>query len=137
MPFELAWEPRGVVITYSGMIVAEEVLDCHRRIAADARFDDLRYAIVDTLPVRSISMSDADVEEIDAYLRGPAFTNPNIAVAFVATLPDVLRALTYYDALADHAFQGVVCESLPVARRQLAASSRSFGPRARPLNVPC
>lgn len=64
MPFELAWEPRGVVITYSGLIVAEDVLECHRRIAADVRFDDLRYAIVDTLPVRSISLSGADVVSV-------------------------------------------------------------------------
>lgn len=129
MPFELAWEPRGVVITYSGLIVAEDVLECHRRIAADVRFDDLRYAIVDTLPVRSISLSGADVEEIDAFLRGPACTNPSIRVAFVATHPNVQRALKYYGALADRAFQVVVCESLPAARRQLDASSRSFGPR--------
>ena len=118
-----------MVITHSGMLVAEDVLECHRRIAADVRFDDLRYAIVDTLPVRSISLSSAEVEEVDAFLRGPACTNPSIRVAFVASLPDVLRALAYYDGLADHAFQGVVCESLTVARRQLEARSRSFWPR--------
>jgi hypothetical protein len=83
VPFELAWEPRGVVVTYSGLLVADEILECHRRIAADLRFDDLRFAIVDTLPVRSVSLSRADVEQIDAFLQGPAVTNP----AFELPLP--------------------------------------------------
>lgn len=122
MPFELAWEPRGVVITYSGFLVPEEILECHRRIAADARFDDLRFAIVDTLPVESISLSRADVGEIDAFLRGPARTNPNIRVALVVTHPDVRRALLFYDGLVDRTFKAVVFRSVLDARRWLETS---------------
>lgn len=121
MPFELGWEPYGVVVTYSGAPLAAEVLACHRQIAADLRFDELRYAIVDTRPIRSLSFSRADVEEIDAFLQGPACTNPRLRVAIVATHPDVLRALSYYGAMADRAFKEVVCESVEAARRVLGA----------------
>ncbi len=132
MPFELAWEPRGVVVTYSGLLVADEILECHRRIAADLRFDDLRFAIVDTLPVRSVSLSREDVEQIDAFLQGPAVTNANIRVAFAATHPDVLRALSFYGSLADRAFQEVVCASVPAARRAIRTAGSDPATPAAP-----
>ena len=68
----------------------------------------------DALPVVVI-----DVEQIDAFLQGPAVTNPNIRVAFAATHPDVLRALSFYGSLADRAFKEVVCASVPAARRAI------------------
>ncbi|URI07926.1 hypothetical protein MW290_04895 [Aquincola tertiaricarbonis] len=132
MPYELSWEPRGVVVTYSGNLLHEELLERHQQIAADARFDDLRYAIVDTLPTQSLSLSRADVEEVDAFLRGPACTNPNIRVVFVATHPDVLRALADYDAMADRAFKEVVCGSAQAARDLIGAGASDFRPRGWP-----
>ena len=123
MPFEHCWESRGVVITYSGTLMAEDVLECHRQIAGDPRFDDLRYAIVDTLPVQSVSFSRPEVEEIDAFLRGPAWTNPNIQVVIVATVPAVLRVLSYYDVIADRSYKALVCPSAELARQMVVGKT--------------
>lgn len=122
MPFALGWEPRGVLITYSGALSAGHVLECHRRIAGDARFDDLRFAIVDTSPVQSISISPSDVAEIDALLQGPAWTNPWIKVVIVATRADVLQVLALHETMTDTAFKFEVRESVEAARALVAAA---------------
>ncbi len=129
MPYELGWELRGVLATYSGDLSANDVLDCHRCIASDPRFDDLRFAIVDTSLVQSLALTRADIEQIDAFLQGPAWTNPNVKVVFVAKHPDILAALSTYDGMPDRAYKQVVCESVETARALIASGRRDFRPR--------
>ncbi len=125
-PYEIAWSPRGVVVTYSGEPLADEVRSV---IAADPKFDELRFAIVDTLRVRSIALPFADVELIEAFLHGPACTNPNVTIVFVANHPDVLAALSAYDAIPDRAFKQVVCGSVEDARASIDHRRPEFRPR--------
>lgn len=129
VPYELGWEIRGVVATYSGDLSANDVLDCHRCIASDPRFDDLRFAIVDTSLVQSLALTRADIEQIDAFLQGPACTNPNVKVVFVAKHPDVLAVLSSYDAMPGRAYKQVVCESAEAARALIASRRQEFRPR--------
>lgn len=132
MSFELGWEARGVIVTYAGTLFPDEVLECHQLIAGDRRFDDLRFAIVDTLSVRSMSFSRSDIERIDAFLQGPAWTNPNIRVVFVATLPEVLQALAIYQAICSYySYKPAICSSIPAARVWLAKTAPST-PSVRP-----
>lgn len=121
MPFDLAWETRGLVIRYSGSLTASDVVACNERIAADPRFDDLRFVLVDARSVQALTATSAEIELIDAFLRGPAMTNAAISVVFVATAPSVLAALGTYNAISDHAYRIAVCESLSEAQAQLGA----------------
>lgn len=121
MPFDLAWEARGLVIRYSGNLMATDVLACHERIAADPRFDDLRFAIVDASSVQAPTATRAEIEVIEAFLRGPAMTNTAISVVVVAAEPSVLAALSTYNAITDRAYRITVCDSLSQARAQLGA----------------
>lgn len=119
MPFDLAWEVRGLLIRYTGNLMASDVLACHERIAADPRFDDLRFAIVDASSVQALTATSAEIELIEAFLRGPAMTNRSISVVFVATEPSVLAALGTYNAISDRAYRITVCDSLSEARALL------------------
>lgn len=120
MPFGLSWQASGVVVRYWGRVTLDDVLECHRRIAGDSRFDDLRSALVETLAVESIALGPVEIEQIDAFLKGPAWTNPNITAVFVATHPELIRALALYDAIADHSYTTVVCPSVEAAHAVLA-----------------
>lgn len=101
MPFDLEWEMRGLVIRYSGSLMPSDVVACHERVAAAPRFDDLRFAIVDARSVQALTATGAEIEPIEAFLRGPAMTNAAISVVFVATEPSVLAALGTYNAICD------------------------------------
>lgn len=129
MPFGLEWETRGLLITYSGALPAREILQCHERIASDLRFDGLRFAIVDTHAVTSLMLTRADLEEIDAFLRGPAITNSNIRIVFVATDPSVLQVLEAYAGIADRSYRFAVCTSVAAARAMLSDTKAVRVPR--------
>lgn len=116
MPYEHHCEPQGVLISYSGTLRPSEVLESDRVIAADPRFDLLRYSIVDLRAVQAMPITREDVAHFDAFLKGPACTNPNILISFVATHPDVLRVLAYYDEIADSSNQVRVCSTMAEAR---------------------
>lgn len=121
MPYEIFWEPRGVFVSCAGMLLPAEMLECHEQITRDRRFDSLRHLICDTLRVSAASIGKADVEHINAFLKGPAMTNPHIQVVFVASHPDVLRALSLYEAVPDRSYEVVVCSSMKAARAAIAA----------------
>ena len=129
MAYGLTWTAHGIEVKYTGALVAEEMLACHWQIATDSRFDDLRSVIIDTLQVASTSLTRSDVEEIDAFLRGPSLSNPNVQVAVVATHPGVIQALSWYDAIQDRAFDVLLCGSVEAARRLFKIIAPTFRPR--------
>jgi hypothetical protein len=130
VPFNLEWESRGVIVTYWGRVLPEQVLICNRQIVGDRRCDDLRFVILDTLAVHSLSFSRQDLEEIEAFLQGPAWTNPNINLAVVATLPAVLHALDLYEATGTRTYMPAVCESTQAARAMVKPGARVIARRA-------
>lgn len=120
MPFNHCWEPTGIVTNYRDDLVLEEVLESHRIMASDPRFDDLKFMIVDTLPVERVALIESDAVQINAFLTGPALTNPNIFVVFIALHPAVLRFVAVYAQLPDRRYDVRVCSSMVSARQLLA-----------------
>ncbi|HOX69728.1 MAG TPA: hypothetical protein PKV56_17910 [Burkholderiaceae bacterium] len=120
MSFVHCWEPSGITTTDRGDLVLEEVLESHQRMAADPRFDDLKFMIVDTLPVERVALIESDVVQINAFLTGPALTNPNIFAVVIALHPAVLRFVAVYAQLPDRRYDMRVCSSMVSARQLLA-----------------
>jgi len=89
-------------------------------MAADPRFDNLRFMIVDTLPVEGVTLIESDVVQINAFLTGPALTNPNILAVVIALHPAVLRFVAVYAQLPDRRYDVRVCSSMVSARQLLA-----------------
>jgi hypothetical protein len=94
--YEINWEPRGVVKRYFGCLTGHDLLQAVVDTEADARFDDYRYVINDFLAIEAVDLADADIEQIAAIDKAAARINPNIRIAIVATLPEVLALANQY-----------------------------------------
>jgi hypothetical protein len=99
MPFELHWEPGGVVRRYIGhMTVAERELSFDQ-ICQDPRFDLLAYTITDYLAVTGYEIVPEATEEIAARHIAPLLTNPGVLIAAVATDPRIIAAIGHFKSL--------------------------------------
>lgn len=99
MPFDLTWEPRGVLRRYHGDVTIDERRRSFDLICGDPRFDDLRYAITDYLDVRTYEITRQATAEIAALHIAPLRTNPHIVVAAVAVDPRIIEAIEHFIAL--------------------------------------
>lgn len=93
MPYRLTWEPFGVYREYFGDVTVAERRASLDGICGDHRFDDLRYALTNYLHVGAYEVSREATAEIAALHIAPLATNPRIAIAAVASRPDILAAI--------------------------------------------
>jgi len=97
MNYEIIWEsPQGVVKRHFGHLTGNDVQAAITKIEADPRFDSLRYVINDFLGCTGVTVSTPEIEEIAAIDRSAAIINPNISIAMVATLSEVIAAANAY-----------------------------------------
>jgi len=99
MPYDLTWEPRGVLRRYFGRVTIAERYESFERICADARFDALRYTITESLGTESYEVSEEATEEIAAMHVGPLRTNPRIVIAAVAVDEHIIGAIRHFMSL--------------------------------------
>ena len=83
MPYEKHWEKGGVVTRYWGFIDGGELADSCESIAADPRFDDLRFVIQDFATIDGHDIDAASIERIAVCRIGSMASNPNIRVLMV------------------------------------------------------
>lgn len=99
MPFELHWEPGGVVRRYIGHMTVAEREASFDQICQDRRFDQLTYTITDYRDVTGYEITTEDTEEIAARHIAPLLTNPGILIAAVVTDPRIIGAIRHFIAL--------------------------------------
>jgi hypothetical protein len=83
MAYEIAWEPEGVVICYSGFVTARELIESANKIQADPRFDDMQYVIDDLLELKGCDLSKESFLDLAAANYGAYASNPNCRIAYV------------------------------------------------------
>jgi hypothetical protein len=88
MPYLTTWRPDGIIWTYSGTLTGDELLDSNFEIFGDARFDDIRYQIVDLSAVEEIKVTEKDMRRIAHLDMAAARSNPRVKVAVVSTAKD-------------------------------------------------
>jgi hypothetical protein len=121
MGYTLIWEPRGVVKRFFGHVTGQQLYKAGLDTEGDARFDDYRYVINDFLECTEFSVPYEIVEEIAAVDGAAAIVNPNIRIAVVAKLPEILAAVTQYSASSMHPYATRVFSTLADARAWLAS----------------
>lgn len=87
MPYELVWQPSGVVKRFFGWVTGVDLIRSLEQSEADSRFDTLRYVINDFLDIDGIRMETIGpdlIEELAAIDHAAAGINPNIQIAIVA-----------------------------------------------------
>ena len=84
MAFEITWEPRGVVRTFSGTLTAAEFIRSIEAVHNDWRFDNLYYSINDFLAVTDIDVSELTAETAAARAIGASMSNPRLLMAVIS-----------------------------------------------------
>lgn len=83
MACERMWEPEGVLARYSGAVSGDDLLECVRRIQADARFDDTRYVIHDLSAIDRHGIGEMTLSDVAVLHIGAAASSPNCRIVFV------------------------------------------------------
>jgi len=98
MAYQINWQERGVLFNYRGHTSDFEIAAATRIAQADARFDQLVYAIHDFLPCESFTYSVPKIEEIAAVASAAALSlrAPRLAIAIVTDRPQVRAAVDVY-----------------------------------------
>lgn len=133
MPFELFWEPGGVVRRHAGHVRIADRQRSLERICNDPRFDDLRHSITDDLGAVSDEFTPEATAETAALHIAPARINPNIVIATVAVQPDALAAARHFIALGDIDLSYQVFSTMAEARAWIASLRQQHTPRPRQL----
>ena len=123
MSYELKWEPRGVVKRFFGQVTCAELLAASRESQSDYHFDQYRYAINDFLDCTEFVTDPIGLEELAAFAGAAELSNPNIKVAIIATLPEVIAAVKSYSGLALQTYPTRLFSTLAEARAWIAEGS--------------
>ncbi len=99
MPYELHWEPHGVVRRYHGDVTIAERERSFDAICQAPWFDQLAWSITDYLAVTTYEITPQATEEIAARHIGPLATNPNIVIAAVVTDARIIEAIEHFIGL--------------------------------------
>lgn len=129
MPYELTWEPGGVLRRYLGDVTVAERQRSFEAICGDARFDSLRYTITSYLDVTRYEVDRRATEEIAAMHIAPLATNPHIAIAAVAVNRVVIDAIEHFISLDFIGAPYRVFDTEKEARAWLAGLNLSSRPR--------
>ncbi|MGE4299309.1 MAG: hypothetical protein AB7E47_14930 [Desulfovibrionaceae bacterium] len=98
MPYDIAWEPNGVVWTFHGVLTGVETRQANLDIYGDSRFDGLRYQIVDLLHVERFAVTSDALDESAALDEVASFTNPRLVVAVVAAEEEAISIAEMYQS---------------------------------------
>jgi hypothetical protein len=119
MPYKIIWEPQGVIKYHFGVVTGIELMQAVVATEADERFDNIRYVINDFLDCTGLSVSGPEVEEIAAIDEAASINNPNIRIAVVTTLPEVVAIATQYGDSTMNAYPTRIFTSMDAARQWL------------------
>jgi hypothetical protein len=90
MPWEVLWEPRGVLRRFVGRVDGEQLLRSVAEVHGDWRFDTPHYSINDFLAVESLELDQQALEQAAAETIGASQSNGRLVVLIVARDPHVV-----------------------------------------------
>ena len=105
MPYEVSWEPSGVVQRYSGVVSDEDVIAANREVYANPLLPAMKYQIVDFSTIEKLDVSNATVQAVAGMDERAAVLNPGVKVAIITSAPFV-RGMSNMYALSHRARGG-------------------------------
>ena len=76
MPYELSWEPLGVVFRFSGVVSDDDLIASNGEVYTSRLFPAMKYQIVDFSMIEKLDVSSAAVRAVADSDRRAAETNP-------------------------------------------------------------
>ncbi len=105
MPYEISWEPLGVVFRGSGAILDEDSIAANEELHASPLLPVMKYQIVDFSLIEKFDLSSERIWITAERDRIAAETNPDMKIAVIATSA-LIRGLTNMYALSHEAKGG-------------------------------
>ena len=125
MSYEIIWQPHGVVKRFFGHVTERDMVQSVIDTESDARFDSLRFVINDFRGVTGCSAGQSEVEEIVIIDKGASLTNPDIRIAVVASLPEIVALATQYAESPMNAYSTRIFASMEEAGAWLGLPSKT------------
>ena len=116
MPYELMWEPRGVVKTLIGVVDDDEFIKATEEIQNNSRFDNLRFVINDFSKVTAFEVSESCLEYASAMSRGARYHNDRIKIALVINNSTLLSNICNFSVSYPIPYPKKIFNSLADAR---------------------
>jgi len=104
MGYTLTWEPRDVVLRFSGRVTISDILNASNAYGRDKRYDELLYVIADYSQISGCDAQPADIDYVWAVDYGAKRSNNKIKKAIVSKDPDVVAMARRYATAPDPAF---------------------------------
>lgn len=131
MGYSVTWEDRGVTVEYFGHVSPQEMHESVEKVAADERFDRIRYRINDFSRVTSFDWSEADLERTAAvsWAASLSKTTPRGSagdlIAHVVTDPRLVEPIDAYHAQGIVPYRYRILPSIDAARAWIDDELRS------------
>ncbi|SDI28085.1 hypothetical protein [Propionivibrio dicarboxylicus] len=93
MSYEITWESRGVFKKLSGYVSADEYGQSVDVVQTDARFDELRYIIVDATGITGDDFTGEKLDEIACLKHVAHRSNTQCPVAYIVTSGRLARMI--------------------------------------------
>jgi hypothetical protein len=124
LPHSTQWDDNGVVWKYWGIVTGDELLESNQEIYGDARFDAMKYQVVDLTAVERFDVNEDDMMVVAANDKAAARSNPNVRVAIVASDSTILQLSRIYGAATAATWKQRFFETTAAARSWASAERR-------------
>lgn len=119
MSYETSWEPRGVLLCFSGDITIRDILNASVDYEKDCRFDDLLYVIADYSQITSCNSEPEHIDDVWVVDTGAKLSNRKIKKAIVTTNLKVISMAKRYKESTDSPFPVEIFTTEAEARKWL------------------
>ena len=123
MPYRVRWEGHGVYRRFYGAVSADDVKNACDEIAADPRYEDIRYVLSDFLEA-SPTLTDQEAHSLAQLERSRFFNSPDVVNAVVAGEPSVVECVPYLGAADQAPCPIALFDDVSDARHWIAANPR-------------
>lgn len=128
MDYRIRWEPpNGFYVSFTGWVTPESAARLAHELTSDARYDSLRYGIIDLTPSPGHTFRSEEKSAVAVAMAetiGARFTNPVMLEIAIATEPRMLHYLATYAAFSKRPLH--VFSSIAEAREWLSQNTTSI-----------
>lgn len=92
----IQWTDHNAIISFSGHVDYEDIVEADNTLYADARFDSCCYQIFDFTEMSSLSLDEEEMRVISRLDKGAARWNNKLRLAIVSTDEKMIKLTGYY-----------------------------------------
>lgn len=96
MPFQITWEPNGVLVEFFGECRGDEVHRATEEVHGDARFDQCHYYITDLTGITLLQADEGHAEHEAAVDKGASLSNRRMCIGVIAVDEEIRRLAQHY-----------------------------------------